>query len=141
MNKAAQLKKPEMNKMQLIFEGVSVSRMFGNRILIEPIRPKTAMDEYEERVSRGEEGGLVIPDTAREANQPLPCLGLVLLISDDFEDKSLKEGDAVFYSPYSGSDWVFEKRPLKVLERREVLGQLEVENIKEWKKLVVKTDS
>jgi chaperonin GroES len=92
-------------------------RPIDDRVVIEPI-------ESEEVT----EGGIVLPDTAKEK----PVQGKIvavgpgrLLDNGDRLKPSVKKGDVVIYGRYSGSDVKVEGTEYKVMRESEILARYE----------------
>ena len=87
----------------------------GNRVLIKPLAP--------EEVTKG---GILIPDSAKEA----PAEGKVVALGNGKmkEDKthtfSVKVGDKVLYSRYSGDELKLEGEEYKIMHEEDILGIL-----------------
>ena len=87
----------------------------GNRVLIKPLPA--------EEVTKG---GIVIPDTAKEA----PAEGeIVALGNGKIKDGkeysfSVKTGDKVLYSKYSGDELKLEGIEYKIMHEEDILGIL-----------------
>lgn len=92
-------------------------RPIDDRVVIEPM-------ETEERT----EGGIVLPDTAKEK----PMQGKVLAVgpgrlldNGDRVPVSVKEGDVVIFGKYAGSDVKVGAKELKVMRENEILARVE----------------
>lgn len=138
--------KPELLKLQQISQGLKVGRVFGERVLVEPIEPYTKMEE----VKRG--GLLHIPEEVEKQNKPMPSTGIVIQLgdgmvagklrllkngmipkagqvysSDDIGEETaptykydLRPGDMVMFDKYHGNDIVIDGRKLKMLDFRDI---------------------
>ena len=64
-------------------------------------------------------GGIIIPDTAKEK----PQIGKIIAVGTDEELKELvKVGDKVLYSKYSGDDYDFDGKKIKIISRSDLLA-------------------
>lgn len=113
--------------------GVSMGKVFGRRVLVQPIEPTTKATELQK------EGLLYIPDNAKESATPAPSTGIVLqlgegLIRDfrlDYGTESLwplAEGDYVMFSKYGGTEIAVDKETYRVLLFEEIMCTLLVAN-------------
>lgn len=128
----AAISKPQVNRLKDLGMGWKMGRVFGTRVLIQPIEAFTEMD----RVKKA--GLLVIPETVEQANKPKPCTGIVLQLGDELlkqsaynlefaqEQPTLKIGDGVMYSKYSGTEFFIEQVEYRMLEFKEIMCTLEV---------------
>lgn len=123
--------------------GMKMGKLFGTRVLVQPIKPHTELDEVEKK------GLLYIPETVKDQNTPLPSVGFVLALGDqliqDFkypdgwypnygEEKDMiglpdsewpiKEGDAVMFSKYAGSEVAIDKETYRIIEYKEIMCTL-----------------
>ena len=110
------LTKPQIPRLKQLTSGHSVGQVLGNRVLVKTVEPYTEMDRLEK------EGLLYAPDTAREANTPLPTTGIVVAVSAEVH--ALFEGDMVMFSKYAGTDCYFNEEAFRILDVREVLCTL-----------------
>lgn len=124
--------KPELEKLQVVFKGMRIGQVLGNRVLVEPADATTKMDELEEKARRGEAGGLYMPERDKERNTPRASQGIVLAVGNGVsaKDEALLKDEygnykAVTFGQYSGGEWIFEERVLRILELREVVAILE----------------
>ena len=64
-------------------------------------------------------GGIIIPDTAKEK----PQIGKIIAVGTDEELKELvKVGDKVLYGKYSGDDYDFDGKKIKIISRSDLLA-------------------
>lgn len=112
-----------------------MAKVFGQRILIRLIKPKTILD-------RVEKSGLALPEGAKEAHTPLPATGIVVMIGDGFirgeqhdpmtntfvtwEECPVEVGDMIMFAKYAGTDFSVDENDFRVLEIREVIAKLEL---------------
>lgn len=95
----AQLPLAEVHKLQHIGGKLRVDTVRGERLLIRPIKPRTKIDELEEKSI------LYIPDSVKEANVPLPSMGIIVKVGDQVPDGDYQIGEAVMFSKYAGVDF------------------------------------
>lgn len=121
------LTKPQIAKLKQLTNDLQVGRVLGDRVLVKVVDPYTEMDEVEKK------GLLVIPETVRDANQPMPTTGIVVavgditLVYDDNTGKGYKpvhEGDMVMFSKYAGSECYFNNEHFRIMEVKEILCTL-----------------
>jgi len=87
-----------------------------DRVIIE-------IEEAEEKT----QGGIVLPDTAKEKPQRGKVIAVgsgKLLDSGERAKPVLKEGDRVIFGKYSGSDVKVDGKEYKILRENEVLARL-----------------
>lgn len=108
------LGRPELLRLKdMGMKEVQVLDVLGDRLLVRTVQPYTEMDRLEK------EGLLVIPETAREKNAPLPSTGIVIQLGskltdpEDFESAGnfradgtqiIEEGSLVMFGKYNGTD-------------------------------------
>ncbi len=84
----------------------------GDQLLLEPVEPesKTA-------------AGIYIPATAQENT---PTIAKVLALGDDkvIKDRSLKVGDLIIYSKYSGTDVEYKGQKYILVSIKDVLAKV-----------------
>jgi len=83
------------------------------------------LEEAEEKT----QGGIVLPDTAKEKPQRGKVIAIgsgKLLDSGERAKPILKEGDRVIFGKYSGSDVKVDGKEYKILRENEVLAKLEL---------------
>lgn len=93
---------------------------------IRPLHDRVLVKRVEEeQVSRG---GIIIPDTAKEK----PIKGRVLaagngkiLDSGEIRALSVKEGDAVLYSKYAGTEVKLDGKDVLIMREDDILGVIE----------------
>lgn len=114
--------------------GLKMGKVFGRRVLVQPIEPFTEMQDVEKR------GLLYIPDKVKDTNMPMPTTGIVLKLGDDlikWEEKpdgrlisycGLNEGDAVMFGKYAGTEATIDKVTYRILLFEEIMCTLEVTN-------------
>lgn len=115
----ASIPRPELAKMTVIGIGLKIGSVFGKRVVVEPVVPKTKMDDLEA------EGLLVIPKAAKKENTPAPSTGIVLVRGDQVFDPRLEPGAMVLFSKYGGMSVMIEGRELRVLDEAEIACTLE----------------
>ena len=82
----------------------------GSRLLIKPIK--------EERKT---EGGIVLPDTAKEK----PMKAEVIEVGKDVEDLDIKAGDKVLFSKYAGTEIKIDDEDYIVIDQDDILAKIE----------------
>jgi len=82
----------------------------GSRLLIKPIK--------EERKT---EGGIVLPDTAKEK----PMKAEVIEVGKDVEDLDIKAGDKVIFSKYAGTEIKINDEDYIVIDQDDILAKIE----------------
>lgn len=82
----------------------------GSRLLIKPIQ--------EEKKT---EGGIVIPDTAKEK----PMKAEVLEVGKEVEDLDVKPKDKVIFSKYAGTELKIDEENYIIIDQDDVLAKLE----------------
>lgn len=123
--------------------GVSMGKVFGRRVLVQPIEPNTKALELEK------EGLLYRPANAVEATTPLPSTGIVIQLGEELireflrlsaqelpdedihtvdEFWPLRPGDYVMFSKYGGTEIAVDKETYRVLLFEEIMCTLEVAN-------------
>lgn len=121
------LNKAQIAKLKQLTNDLQVGRVIGDRILVKLVESYTEMDEVEKK------GLLVIPDSVREANQPMPTTGIVVAVGDlqlvynDINgrmDAPVREGDMVMFSKFAGSECYFNNEHFRIMEMKEVLCTL-----------------
>lgn len=115
--------------------GVSMGKVFGRRVLVQPIEPNTKALELEK------EGLLYRPANAVEATTPLPSTGVVIQLGVDLIKEfakagsshlddywPLRPGDYVMFSKYGGTEIAVDKETYRVLLFEEIMCTLLVAN-------------
>jgi len=118
--------------------GLRMGKVFGTRILVQPIESYTEMD----RVKK--EGLLVIPKAVEEANRPRPCMGIVMQLGEALKEKfeycglgkanrlpeewPLQEGFYVMFSKYAGTEFYIEQVEYRMLEAKEIMCTMTCDN-------------
>lgn len=82
----------------------------GSRLLIKPIQ--------EEKKT---EGGIVIPETAKEK----PMKAKVLEVGKEVEDLDVKPKDKVIFSKYAGTELKIDEENYIIIDQDDVLAKLE----------------
>ncbi len=82
----------------------------GSRLLIKPIQ--------EEKKT---EGGIVIPETAKEK----PMKAEVLEVGKEVEDLDVKPKDKVIFSKYAGTELKIDEENYIIIDQDDVLAKLE----------------
>ena len=88
-----------------------------DRVLVE-------LEEAEEKT----EGGIVLPDTAKEKPQRGKVIAVgngKLLENGERLPSTIKEGDRVIFGKYSGTEVKFEGKEYKILRESDILAKLE----------------
>jgi co-chaperonin GroES (HSP10) len=93
-------------------------RPLGARLLVEPIITTLSLEE------RAAQAGLEI--VVEHENRPRPTQGRVVALgSDPLLREEVKEGNIVFFHPYSGSEVTLVGKTYRQLEHTEVTGVME----------------
>jgi len=82
------------------------------------------VEEAEEKT----EGGIVLPDTAKEKPQKGKVIAVgkgKLLPQGERLNCSLKKGDRILFGKYAGTEVKYEGKEYKILKESEVLAKLE----------------
>lgn len=130
------LKRPQSAKLKQMGKGWRVGQVSGARLLVKTVKPWTVADEVEKK------GVLYVPETVKDANTPLPSIGLVVQLGtgivevdswDDCmapeivaNDLKLKEGVAVMFSKFAGADITVEEEDFRIISYKEILCTLEL---------------
>lgn len=117
------LTKPQIQRLKQLTNGLEVGRVLGDRVLVKTVDPYTEMDRVEK------EGLLVIPETAKEENSPLPTTGIVVAVGFNAQTNArgepiLTEGDMVMFSKYAGTDVFLNEEAFRILDTKEILCTL-----------------
>lgn len=115
------LTKPQIQRLKQMTSGLEVGKVLGERVLVKLVEPYTEMDRLEK------EGILVIPETNRESNTPLPTTGIVVAVGRGGEPGhllELAEGDMILFSKYAGTDIYLNEEAFRIMDVREVLCTL-----------------
>lgn len=81
-------------------------------------------------MDRVEKAGLLhIPQTVKEANQPLPSTGIVVQLGVDFRfdlglDLGLEQGSMVMFSRFAGTDFRIDEEQFRILDENEIMCTL-----------------
>lgn len=89
----------------------------GDRVLVEPLEE-----------AESEQGGIIIPDTAKEKQQRASVVALGTGKTDDDGKKvpfEVKVGDTVLTSKYGGTEISLEGKDYKILNASDILAVLE----------------
>ena len=126
--------RPQAAKLRATGKGLRIGKVSGTRLLVKLVKPWTEMDEVEKK------GLLVLPETAKEARRPLPSVGVIVELGTGiyndydkmpeaemsiFNDLRIKDGDAVMFSKFAGSDVTVEEEDFRILDYKEILCTLE----------------
>ena len=90
----------------------------GDRLLVEPIEDKEQQSE----------GGIIIPDSAKEKPTEAKVLSLGTGKTDDSGNKipfEVKKGDKVLISKYGGTEIKIDGKELKILNSDDILASVE----------------
>jgi len=134
------LTKPQIQRLKQMTDGLEVGRVLGERVLVKLVTPYTDMTRVQK------EGLLFIPETAEEANTPLPTTGIVVAVGrltchfcggpwhDDQEKGAINiahdymgtigEGDMLLFSKYAGTDVYLNEEAFRIMDVKEVLCTL-----------------
>lgn len=134
--------KLKLTRLKEIGEGVRVSRVLGQNLLVKTIVPKTELDEVTKR------GALYIPEHIKKDYTPLPSTGIVLGVGEGvgcryckFErldpihtdtfagephpfEAILNEGDMIIFPKIGGMDVNIAEQDLRLIDIRQVLAVL-----------------
>ncbi|MEM9445447.1 MAG: co-chaperone GroES [Verrucomicrobiota bacterium] len=86
----------------------------GDRVLVQPIEEKES-----------KQGGIIIPDTAKEKPQEGKIVALGTGKSDDKGEKipfEVKKGDKVLYSKYGGTEVTIDGDKFLIMREDDILG-------------------
>jgi len=93
---------------------------------VRPLHDRVLVKRLEEATTTA--GGIIIPDTAKEK----PSEGLVKAIGNGYRSEegkivpmSVKEGDKVLFSKWSGTEIKVEGEPYLILKESEILAVIE----------------
>jgi co-chaperonin GroES (HSP10) len=131
LQKDLQKRKPQLQRLKMLMEGVRIGRVLGNRVLVKTIKPYTEMDRLEELAKQGKRGGLHMPETVKEENTPLPSCGYVIGLGNTAEVRMpngeviLREGNCVMFSKHAGSDFSVANEDFRIMDMAEVMCVLE----------------
>lgn len=130
--------KPQVQRLKDLGMGLKMGKVFGRRVLVEPIKPFTEIEEAEKK------GLLYFPDSVKEQNTPMPSTGIVLQlglelieeftigrVGSDVVPESewpLRPGDAVMYSKYAGSEASIDRGVYRILQFEEIMCTLDITN-------------
>lgn len=112
------LTRPQIDRLKQLTNDLKVGYVLGDRVLVKLVEPFTDMDRVEK------EGRLIIPETVKEANQPMPTTGVVVAIGAGVNSPYIAEGDMIMFSRFAGSDCYFNEEHFRIMEIREVLCTL-----------------
>jgi len=94
-------------------------RPIGDRILVEPV---------EEKEEKGNKGGIIIPDTAKEKPMESVVVAVGTGKTDDDGKKvpvEVKKGDRVLVSKYGGTEIKLDGKDYKIFNGDEILAVIE----------------
>ena len=94
-------------------------RPVGDRILVEAV---------EEKANNGKNGGIIIPDTAKEKPMESVVLALGTGKTDDNGKKipfEIKKGDHVLVNKYGGTEIKLDGKEYKILNSDDILAVIE----------------
>ena len=94
-------------------------RPLGDRVLVEPV---------EEKAANGKQGGIIIPDTAKE--KPMESLVVAVGPGKTGDDGKIivlgvKKGDRVLVSKYGGTELKLEGKEYRLFNGDEILAVIE----------------
>lgn len=112
-----QLPTQEVFKLQHIGGNLVVDSVRGSRLLIRPVTPRTELDRLEETC------GIVVPQGAKEQYTPKENIGIIVRLGDGVPKGMYQEGQAVFYSKWSGTEFTESKASgsFKIISTDDVL--------------------
>ena len=113
------LPRPEILKMQIVMDGLMIGTVGSGRVIVEPVKPTTALDEYNQR------GFITVPDAIREEHTPQPSTGIIVKCAADVSP-DLYPGMMVAFSKYAGTRFMIDKKDLIVLHVADIAMTLEV---------------
>lgn len=105
--------RPEVLKMRIIADGLEVDTVGPGRLLVEPVEPKTKLDDYEA------EGLIVVPKAVKEEHTPPPSTGLVIAVGDDVPP-IFAAGTMVMFSHYAAKAFEINKKQYFVLDWKDI---------------------
>lgn len=119
-NKAV-LTKPQIARLKQLTDNLDVGLVLGDRVLVKLVESYTEMDRVEK------EGILVLPETVKEANQPLPTVGVVVGVGTgvNLNMCPVGAGDMIMFSKFAGSDCYFNEEAFRIMDTREILCTLQ----------------
>ena len=95
----------------------SKMKPLGDRVLIQPLKDEEV-----------KQGGIIIPDTAKEKPQEGKVIALGTGKTDDNGKKiefTVKEGDKVLFSKYGGTEIKIEGEQMLIMREDDILGVID----------------
>lgn len=92
---------------------------------VRPLEDRVVIEEIE--AEEKTEGGIVLPDTAKEKPQRGKVLSVgpgKLLDNGSRAEIALKEGDEVLFGKYSGTDIKVDGHEIKILRESDILAKI-----------------
>jgi chaperonin GroES len=114
-DKLSRLGREHQNKLDKKTNMALKLKPLGDRIIVEPIEDKEQQSE----------GGIIIPDSAKEKPTEAKVLALGTGKTDDNGDKiafEVKKGDKVLISKYGGTEIKVDGKELKILNSDDILA-------------------
>ena len=91
----------------------------GDRVLVEPV---------EEKANKGNKGGIIIPDTAKEKPMESVVVALGSGKTDEHGNKipfEVKKGERVLVSKYGGTEIKLDGKEYKILNSDDILAVID----------------
>jgi co-chaperonin GroES (HSP10) len=82
---------PQVNRLKDLGMGLKMGRVFGTRVLVQPVNPFTEVDRLEK------EGLLYAPKNAKDQATPLPSTGVVLQLGEGLINQFKGSGTHISY--------------------------------------------
>lgn len=105
--------RPEVLKMQIVADGLEVEQVMPGRVLVEPVKPRTKLDEVEAG------GLLVIPKAAKDEHTPTPSTGIVVATGAGVPEE-IYPGAMVLFSKYTPQVYTIDKKEFFVLDHKDI---------------------
>lgn len=127
------LKRPQSAKLKSLGKGVRIDLVAGTRVLVKTVNPFTQIDEVEQK------GLLVVPESVKAANRPLPSVGVVVQLGQTLLEEGcdinralhngewrriIDVGTAVMFSRFAGSDVTIEQEDFRIMDFKEIMCTL-----------------
>ena len=110
----AALETPQALRLQdLAGDGLAIGHVFGKRIIVSPIEPRTKLDDLERA------GVLYAPQETKEKYTPTPSTGIVLRVGASVSP-GIYEHDAVIFNRHAASHHVINGNKIAVISEEDV---------------------
>lgn len=108
------LETPQALRLQdLAGDGLAIGRVFGKRLVVTPVEPRTKLDDLEK------EGVLFAPTETKEKYTPTPSTGIVLFVGAEAVG-AIERGDAVIFNRHAASHHVINGNKIAVISLEDV---------------------